>query len=108
MEWRLGQLGRAELEHQRPHLGQRSPGQLAQSLEPWTQGGILAGLAQQAVGRQRRRPQRLVDGIVQLAGEALALLGGGEPRHLPGETGIGDRRRRLIGDCPQTVTVADP
>ena len=39
--------------------------------------------------------------------EALALLGRGEPRDLAGEPSIGDRRRRLIGDCSQTVTVAD-
>ena len=106
MERSLGQLRGAQFEHQRPHLGQRSPGQLAQSLEPWTQRGILAGLAQQAVGGQCRGPQRLVDGIVQLACETLALLGSGQPRDLAGEPSIGDRRSCLIGDCPQTVAVA--
>ena len=106
MERCLGQLRGAQFEHQRPHLGQRSPGQLAESLEPWTQRGILAGLAQQAVGGQCRGPQRLIDGIVQLARETLALLRSSQPRDLAGEPSIGDRRGCLIGDRPQTVAVA--
>ena len=69
-------------------------------------GESVAGLAQQAVGGQRRGPQRLVDGVVQLAGESLTLLGGGQPRDLAGETGVGDRGGGLVGDGTETVAVA--
>ena len=43
---------------------------------------------------------------MQLAGEALALFRRGQPGDLAGEPSIGDRRRRLVGDGPQTVAVA--
>ena len=101
----LDELVRAQLEQQRPHLRQRAAGQLAQPLERPCSSVSGVDLAQQAVGRERGGPQRLVDGIVQLACEALALLGGGQPGDLAGEAGVGDRRGGLVGDRPQPVGV---
>ncbi len=99
VEGSLRQLRRTQFEHQRPHLRQRTTGQLTQPLEPRPQRRIVSGFAEQTVGRQRRGPQRLIDGVVQLACETLALLGGSEPGDLTSETSVGNRRCCLTGDC---------
>ena len=99
----LDELLGAQLEQQRAHLRLRPARQLPQPFQPPVQRGALIDLAKQAVGRERGGPQRLVDGVVQLLRQPLTLLGGRQLGRLAGETGVGDRRRRLIGDRPQPL-----
>ncbi len=71
----LHQGRRPEFQQQHAHLGQRAPVQAAQLLQigqrpipiPFPERG-------QHVGDDRRRPERLADGVVQVAGQPLPLL----------------------------------
>ena len=101
----LGELVWAQLEQQGSHLRLSAAGELAQPLDAAVQLGVRVDLAEQAVGREGGGPERLVDGVVQFPRQALALLGGRQLGRLAGQAGVGDRRRRHVGDRLQPLGV---
>ena len=63
----LDEFLRAQFQQQRAHLRLGAARQRPQALEPPVQLRSDLHVAQHTVGGQRRRPQRLVDGVVQLS-----------------------------------------
>ena len=63
----LDELLRTKLQQQRAHLRLGTARQRPQALQPPVQLGTDLHVAQHAVGGQRRRPERLVDGVVELS-----------------------------------------
>ncbi len=96
---RLGQRRRAQLQEQGAHLGQGAPGELAQLLQP--RGALLRVArvdARQHLRDEAHREERLADGVVQVAGQALALLVGGQVGGLLVQPGVLDGHGQLVGD----------
>jgi hypothetical protein len=90
----------AQLEDQRPHLGQRRLGQLHHGVERLARlVGIALGVRRWAAWGQHDGVDRLADRVVQLAGQVAPRLVGGLVAGALVEAHVLDRDRRLGGDA---------
>ena len=93
---------RAQLEDERPHLGHPRFGEGGGVVEGL--GGAFGGVRQELAGRldpEGDAVEGLGDGVVQFAGELLALFEGGLAASLGEEPGVLDGHGGLVGDGPQ-------